>query len=156
MSQNASSTTEEVVNQTGMIDESENHNEVNLNNQHIENDSEIKETIVDNTKDNEKDKLNDENNQLNVDVAEITEEINYNYVITDDSNLKDYKIGSYDQVLERGLVLNKQTVNSKEDLAKMIVTLMEYIVKMNNYLPTIKWSDIEFTVENDFLKTKFH
>ncbi len=127
--------------------------------QEDENDLEIKETIVDNTitLDEDNNTNNELSNQVNIDIAEITElNNNFNSVTNDETTINEYKIGAYDDFIERGLVLNKQTVNSKEELAKMIVMLIEYIVKMNNYLPTIKWSDIEFTVENDFLKTKFH
>lgn len=67
-----------------------------------------------------------------------------------------YKIFSYDQIQERGLILSKGTVENKEELSEMVIVLVEYITKMNNFMTSIKWSDIEYTIESDFLKTKFH
>ena len=44
---------------------------------------------------------------------------------------------------------------NKEELCDSIRNLLDYISKMNNFPPIIKWSDIEDTIENDFLNTKF-
>ena len=66
-----------------------------------------------------------------------------------------YTNNNWNDVLNRGLSLKISSLNNKEELSDSIKNLLDYICKMNNFPPVIRWKDIEDTIESDFLNTKF-
>ena len=103
-------------------------------------------------------KVDENENDKNQDDNKEAESLELNNKESSISNLTNnfYKITKHDEYLLRGLILTSASVNNLDDLCEQIIVLIQYIVKMNNFLPNIRWADIETTVESDFLKIKFH